>query len=156
MKTPHLVERFLRCRRIAFVGLSRHPRDFSRVLFRDLVERGYDVVPVSPHDFEVQGRRTFPLVRAIKPPVEAALVMTPPQRSEEVVLDCAAAGVQLVWLHRGAGTGAVSPEALRAAADHGLEVVPGECPYMYLDAPGFVHAAHRFLRRLFAGKAAAA
>ena len=32
-------------KRIALVGLSRDPRDFSASLLRELVRRGYDVVP---------------------------------------------------------------------------------------------------------------
>jgi hypothetical protein len=88
--------------------------------------------------------------------VEAALIMTPREKTEAAVRDCAAAGVRLVWLHKGAGQGSVTPAALQACAEHGLDVVPGACPYMYLEYPGFVHSAHVLLRRLFGRKAHAA
>ena len=42
------VRDFLAQRRIAFVGLSRDPKHFSRVVFREMSQRGYDVVPVNP------------------------------------------------------------------------------------------------------------
>ena len=150
MERPPLVGRFLGLRRLAFVGVSRHPRDFSRALFRDLVGRGYDVVPVNPHGVEALGRRSFPRVQDIDPPVEAALIMTPRAQTEEAVRDCVSAGVRFVWLHKGAGRGSVTAGALELCDKHGLDVVPGACPYMFLESPGFVHSAHAFLRRVFA------
>lgn len=147
---PVLVNRFLQLRRLAFVGVSRNPRDFSRALFRDLIGRGYDVVPVNPHGVEALGRRFFARVQDIDPPVEGALIMTPRARTEDAIQDCVAAGVRFVWLHRGAGQGSVTPGALELCTEHGVEVVPGACPYMYLEYPGFLHSAHAFLRRVFA------
>jgi hypothetical protein len=42
------IARFLAGKRIALVGVSSRTEDFSRALFRELVARGYDVVPVHP------------------------------------------------------------------------------------------------------------
>src|SRR5579885_654854 len=53
------IQDFLAQKRIAFVGVSRDPKDFSCSLFREFVKRGYDVVPVNPNASEVMGRQTF-------------------------------------------------------------------------------------------------
>jgi predicted CoA-binding protein len=45
METP--VQEFLASRRIALVGFSRNPRDFSRMLDAPFRARGYEVVPPS-------------------------------------------------------------------------------------------------------------
>jgi predicted CoA-binding protein len=156
MERPALVNRFLSLRRLAFVGVSRNAGDFSRALFRDLVGRGYDMVPVNPHGLEALGRKSFARVQDIKPPVEAALIMTPRAKTEDAVRDCIAAGVRFLWLHKGAGQGSVTPGALELCREQGIDVVPGACPYMYLDHPGFVHSVHSFLRRLFGRTASAA
>ena len=42
------IDKFLSNHRIALVGVSRNPQDFSRAVFRELTARGYDVVPVNP------------------------------------------------------------------------------------------------------------
>ena len=76
METP--VKEFLASRRIALVGFSRNPKDFSRMLDAQLRERGYEVVPVHPEGGERDGRRAFPRVSAIEPPVEGALLLVPP------------------------------------------------------------------------------
>src|SRR5690348_6389628 len=99
---------FFSNRRIALVGVSRNARDFTRVLFREFLNRGYDAVPVHPGVAEIDGRPCFARIHYIRPPVGAALLLTTPQVTGEVVRDCAAAGVTRVWMYRGAGPGAVS------------------------------------------------
>lgn len=147
---------FLGHKRLAFVGVSRDPRDFSRGLFRELRRRGYDVIPVNPRldGADVDGARAAARVQDVTPPVEAALLMTPPDVTARVVRDCARAGVSSVWLHRGAGRGAVSPEAVRFCREQGMNVVAGACPYMHLPRAAFVHRLHGFFHRLFDRRAA--
>jgi predicted CoA-binding protein len=149
-----LIRRFLAQGRFALVGLSRNPDDFSGRLFRELAGRGYDVVPVNPHLDFVDDRRCYARVQEIWPPVRAALLMTPPALTDLVVRDCAEAGVELVWMHRGIGIGAVSPEAAAFCRAHGIQVIAGACPYMYLPHSAAVHRIHGLVRRLFTRPAA--
>ena len=85
MQKPSLdhVDRFLAMKRLALVGVSRNPRDFSRGLFRELDHRGYDVVPVNPGMVTMEGFRCYRTVRAISPAVEGALVMVPKSAIED-------------------------------------------------------------------------
>src|ERR1051326_8655137 len=102
------IQDFLAQKRLAFVGISRDPKDFSTTLFREFVKRGYDVVPVNPNAHEILGKQSFPRVQEITPPVDSVLVMTSAEAAETVVADCVAANVRRVWLYRATGTGAVS------------------------------------------------
>jgi predicted CoA-binding protein len=138
---------FLAHRRLALVGVSRDGRDFSRAVLRELARRGYDVVPVSPHLAEAEGLRAVARVRDARPPVEAALLLTPPARSLEAVEDCLAAGVRAIWLHRGAGPGSASPEAVARCRAAGVEPVTDLCPFMALPGAGWFHRLHAALRR---------
>jgi uncharacterized protein len=139
---------FLAQRRLAVVGVSRDHGDFSRGLFRELLRRGYDLVPVNLGGGSIEGLPCARRVQDIAPPVDGALVMTRPAATEQVVRDCAAAGVPRIWLHRGIGPGAVSEAAVAFCREKGISLIAGECPYMFLLSPGFVHQAHGFLRRL--------
>lgn len=141
------IQEFLDRKRIAFVGVSREPKDFSSSLFAEFVKRGYDVIPVNPNTTEVMGRRAFPRVQDIQPPVDGALLMTSPAVSEAVVADCAQAGVRHIWLYRATGEGAVSTMTLELCQQHGMKVIPGECPFMFFPNNGF-HAIHGFVRKI--------
>jgi uncharacterized protein len=142
------VREFLGQRRIALVGVSRDPKDFSRMLLRELCNRGYDVVPVNPAVSELESRRCFGRVQEINPPADGALLMTTPRETERVVRDCAEAGITRVWMHRGGGQGTVSQGAVEFCHKNGLCVVEGYCPFMFLSATPFVHRVHGLVLKL--------
>lgn len=142
------IHEFLSLRRIALVGVSRDPKDFSRVLFREMCERSYDVVPVNPAAGELESKRCFGRVQEIAPPVEGALLFTPPRETEQVVTDCAAAGIRHVWMHRGGGQGSVSPAAVAFCHQHAIHLVEGYCPFMFLPRTSFIHRVHGLILKL--------
>ena len=142
------IQDFLAQKRIAMVGISSQPRDFSVDLFNELCRRGYDVVPVNPNASEAQGRRCFAHIQEIQPPVSAALLMTSPAATDDVVRDCAAAGIRRIWMYRAGNIGAVSEQAVRFCRDRGIEVIPGECPFMFLAGAAFYHRVHGLIRKL--------
>lgn len=139
---------FLAEKRIAIVGVSRTPNDFTRMMMQEFVKRGYDVVPVNPAVQELDGRRCYARVQEIQPPVKAALIMTKPGVTEQIVHDCAQAGIRQVWLHKGVGPGAASDTAIRYCQEHEIRVIPGFCPFMFFEQTQFFHRAHVFMLRL--------
>ncbi len=130
---------FLSLHRIAIVGVSTNPSHFSRAVYRAWRDRSYDVVPVHPNAPPFENTRCAARPQDIDPPVEAAIVMTPPAASEQAVKDCAAAGIRSIWLYRRA------PAAESFCADNGISLIAGECPLMYLPKMGLIHRIHRWL-----------
>ena len=148
MSTIRDVEDFLALRRIAIVGVSRDPKDFSRLLFREMCDRGYEMVPINPAADEIDGRECFHSLQAVKEPIEGVLVMTPFSATRQIVEDCAAAGIRNVWIYRAGGQGAVSPDATAFCKQNGIRVVDGHCPFMFFRGTKFVHRAHGFLLKI--------
>ena len=142
------IDDFLAQKRIAIVGISREANSMSAMLFKEFSQRGYDVVPVNPNVKDVMGRRCFARVQDIEPPVDAALLMTSPAVTDTVVNDCAESGIRRVWMYRGAGQGAVSENAIEVCREREINVIPGECPLMFMPKSGGIHRLHGFLRKL--------
>ena len=142
------IDDFLGRKRLAVVGVSRNPKDFTRLLFHEFVARGYDAVPVNPNTNEIDGRPAFARVQDITPPVEEALLLTTPAVTDQAVRDCAEAGIRRVWMHRGAGVGAVSPSAVEFCDSHGIGVVAGECQFMFFPNTGFMHRVHGIIKKV--------
>jgi predicted CoA-binding protein len=94
------------------------------------------------------GQPCYTRVQDIQPPVDAALLMTKPEITEEVVADCAAAGIRRVWMYRAGGKGAVSLKAVAFCQEHGIQVIPGQCPFMFLTGAAGVHKFHGFFRKI--------
>lgn len=146
MPSRKAIDDFLQQKRIAVVGVSRDSKQFQNGVFRRLKESGYEVVPVNPSAAEVEGVPCYPSVTALPQPVDGVLVMVPASRAAAVVQDCQVAGVKRVWLHRGGGPGAVSPEAVALARQAGMSLVDGACPLMFLG--GGLHKVHRFFTHI--------
>ena len=73
--------------------------------------------PVNPAMSEVEGATCYSHVQDIQPPVDTALLMTPPAVTDEVVQDCADAGIRRIWLYRRSTAAAAFCEA------HGMSVI---------------------------------
>jgi predicted CoA-binding protein len=135
-------------KRLAFVGVSQDPDDFSRALFRELQDQGYQVIPVNPNATEIEEQPCFASVKDITVLVDGALLMTAPNVTDQVVRECAEADIRRVWMHRGVGRGSISEEAIEFCQLHGINVVPGFCPFMFLPKSGFIHRTHAFFMKL--------
>jgi len=144
----HEIEEFLQRKRFAAIGVSRDPKDFTRILFAEFRRRGYDVVPVNPAVSSLDGVPCFARVQDISPPVDAALLLTPPEVSGDVADQCVAAGIRQLWMYRAMGKGAVSLRAAVVCQLNGIGVIAGECPFMFFPNPGFPHNVHGVCRKL--------
>ena len=157
MISPQTVSEFLDQHRIAVVGVSDDPKSFGNVIFKEMKAHGYDAVPVHPAVTAVDGTPCYPDVKAIPGDVDGAIVMVNHQIAPAIVDDCAAKGIGRVWLFRGfGGPGALSDDAVERCRQHGIDVIEGACPLMFLEPVGGVHRFHRALRRLNGSIAAAA
>jgi len=148
MTARETIDEFLGCKRIAVAGVSRNPKDFTRSLFGEFRRRGYDVVPVTPHAGEVDGIACFARMQDISPPVDGALLLTSPSVTNQVVHDCADAGIRRIWMFRGGGKGAVSDSALEFCESRNMHVVGGECPFMFFPHTSLVHRIHGWFHRV--------
>ena len=143
------VNRFFAAPRITVVGASDAKGSFGGTVYRELRDHGHDVVAVHPTAETVAGDPCYHDLAAVPDPVGAVLVMVNAERALDVVEACIARGVEQVWLFQGlGGPGAVSDEAVRRLREHGIAVVPGACPLMFLEPVGVVHRLHRGVRRL--------
>ena len=151
MTPRETIDDFLACKRLAVVGVSRNPKDFTRAMFAEFRRRGYDAVPVTPQASEIEGVAAFSRVQDITPPVDGALLMTQPAVTDRVVRDCAEAHIHRVWMYRAGGAGgAVSSGAVAFCKSNQIDVVPGECPFMFFPKNG-LHAVHGWIRRITGG-----
>ncbi len=148
MRIRDEIDDFLKQKRLALVGVSRTESDFTRLLFRDFVRRGYDAVPVNPASEAIDGRPCFHRVQDVTPPVDGALLLTSPAKTESVVMDCAEAGIPRIWMYRAVGKGAVSSRAVAFCKSKGLRVIAGYCPYMFWKDAPFFHRLHGFFVKL--------
>lgn len=109
--------------RIALVGASKNPYKFGGVILRDLVEKGFEVIPVNPNAHELAGMKVYPRVSDIPGRVDLVNFVVPPEVSLEVLAELDPARVSAVWFQPGASNKEVH-DAAQARFSH---VVDGPC-----------------------------
>ena len=140
---------FFRLGSVALVGASDDKKHFSNAVFRALEEHGVHPVPVNPHEETVAGRTCYPTVAAVPGPLDGVIVMVNRATAVQIVKECIARGVTHVWLFKGiGGQSAMSDEAVALCRAHGVEVIPGACPMMFLRPVKGFHRFHHGMRRL--------
>jgi hypothetical protein len=143
------ITKFLECKRVAFIGVSREPQHFSRALLREFVAKGYDPVPVNPSATEIDGRKCFSQLAEVDPPVEAALLMTGTQEViDRTMRECSQARIQQIWIYKSVNDGEMHEHAVEFCRMRGSSVIEGYCPMMFLPRAGLVHRLHRFLMKV--------
>jgi predicted CoA-binding protein len=117
---PHPPEVFERLRhrgpetRIAVVGASNDPAKYGNVIVKNLVAKGYTVLPVNPREKEIAGLPAFPNLAAVPGPVHIVDVVTPPAVTKGVLEEAERLGLPAVWLQDGSYDEAVLEVAGKA------------------------------------------
>jgi predicted CoA-binding protein len=151
-KLEETVRDFLAQSRVAVAGVSRTKTDeAANLIYRKLRDRGYEVFPVNPHADHVEGDHCYPDLAAIPGGVGAVVIATHPEVSPEVMRQCVELGIDRVWMHRSFGQGSVADEAVALGEEHGIRVIPGGCPMMFLAPVDLGHRCMRWLLSLTGG-----
>lgn len=142
--TPESVAAFLRGRRIAVAGVSRHAGQAANAMFRKLKGSGYEVFPINPRATEVEGVTCYPDVRTVPAQLDGVVIATSRDVSVQIVRQCADFGVRRVWFHRSFGSGSVSDEAVRESQARKIDCIVGGCPLMFCEPVDFGHKCMRW------------
>ncbi|MCK7534857.1 MAG: CoA-binding protein [Marinilabiliales bacterium] len=67
MATLKQIEEFIASEPIAMVGVSRNPKKFGFTAFRELKEKGMNIIPVNPHAEEIHGVKVYPDIKVTPP-----------------------------------------------------------------------------------------
>jgi predicted CoA-binding protein len=104
---------------VAVIGASANRRKFGNKALRAFRHRGYTVVPINPHEREIEGERAYASVLDYAGAIEEATFYVPPAIGEQVLDQIAQKGIPKVWLNPGADAKAV----VRRARSLGLETI---------------------------------
>ena len=145
---PEGVVEFLRGRRFAVAGVSRHPGQAANAVYRKLQDSGYEVFALNPNITEAEGGRCYPDLGSISGHIDGLIVATHPRVAIQLVRQCAERGVGQIWFHRSFGDGSVSEEAVRECEARAIRCIVGGCPLMYCEPVDLAHRCMRWWLRL--------
>ena len=106
---------------MAVIGASGDRRKFGNKAVRAFRHRGYEVVPINPHQKEIEGLQTYQSVLDAPFEIDMATIYVPPDIGERVLVELARKEIAEVWLNPGAD----SPKVIQRARELGFQPVLG-------------------------------
>jgi uncharacterized protein len=141
---------FLSLKKIAVAGVSRTKENAANLIYRKLREEGYKTFAVNPNATTVEGDICYPDLKTIPEKPDGVVIVTKPEVTNQIVKECAALDIKKVWMHKGmdSKTASVSDEAIKFCHEHGITVIPGGCPMMYINNADIGHKFMRWMQNI--------
>jgi uncharacterized protein len=122
--SPLDIQRILKFRNIAVVGMSKNEEKPAHFVPKYLIDHGYNVIPVNPTVNEILGRKSYPTVSGIPENVDVVDIFRRSEDVPAVVNDAITKkGLKVIWMQ----SGIYNEEAERNAIENGIDVVFNRC-----------------------------
>ncbi len=144
MTSLRQIEDFISAEPVAIVGVSRDPKKFGQMAFKELKNKGLNVIPVNLSAEEILGVKAYPNITALPPEVRGVVIMTKKDQTADVVREAMAKGLKNIWIQQAAE----SKEALKELEGSDINYITGECILMHYK-PHSVHKFHKTLKKFF-------
>ncbi|MEM7676283.1 MAG: CoA-binding protein [Myxococcota bacterium] len=109
--------------RIALIGASRHRHKFGAIILDDLLGKGFEVWPVSPHGQELHGRPVVSTVDQVPGPIHIVSLVLPPSEAQGALERLDPDTNALVWFQ----PGSYNADLLKWARGQFRNVLAGPC-----------------------------
>lgn len=107
----------------AVVGASDNEEKYGFKVFKDLIEAGYDVVPVNIHEKEILGQRSFASLSKIQKKIDVVITVVKPEITKEIVKEALEQGIKNVWMQ----PGSEDPNAIEYCHENGISCISNAC-----------------------------
>jgi predicted CoA-binding protein len=144
MSTLKQINEFLSYQPIALVGVSRNPKKFGYSAFKELKQKGMNIIPVNPEAIEIMGEKVYSNVTDLPSNVQAIIIFTRKDKTVSVIKDAKEKGIKQIWIQQMAD----SKEAVDELKGSDINYITGECILMHYK-PHSIHKFHRAISKFF-------
>jgi uncharacterized protein len=144
MATLKQINEFIESQPIALIGVSRNPKKFGYAAFKELKEKGMNILPVNPEAVEIMGQKTYPNVNALPSEVKGIIIVTKKDKTATVVREAKEKGIKQIWIQQMSD----SKEALNELNGTDINYITGQCILMHYK-PHSIHKFHRAINKFF-------
>ena len=143
--TKKSIELFLGPRRIAIAGVSRNPKKFGFTVYKELKDKGFEVIPINPHADSIDGAPCCKHVSELPDDVKSLLIVTPRHQTRGIIAEALEKKIPNLWVQQMSDT----PEALALAREGNVNLIYRQCILMHTEPVKGVHKFHRNIKRFF-------
>jgi len=110
-------------KKIAVIGMSRHPVKAAHFVPKYLSEQGFDITPVNPTANEILGKKCYSDISLVQDPIDIVDIFRPSEQVLPVVQNAIKKKPKVIWLQEGIH----NEEAENLAREHGIDIVFNRC-----------------------------
>jgi uncharacterized protein len=144
MVTLNQINDFLGAETFGLVGVSRNPKKFGYSAFKELKDKGMNIVPVNPFADKIYESDVFHDVTSLPDTVKGLIIMTKKSETPGVIREAKLKGIKQIWIQQMAD----SEAAIKELDGSGINYVTGECILMHFK-PHSIHKFHAAIRKFF-------
>lgn len=141
------IDDFFEGEQIAIAGVSRSPKKFGHEVFKELKDKGYEVLPINPNADAIAGIKCYKNVESLPEQVDSMLIVTPKDQTNDLLREGIKKGIKNIWVQQMSNT----EETLNIAEEYEKEIIYGKCIFMFAEPVKSIHKFHRNLVKLFGG-----
>ena len=104
---------------VAIVGASNDRSKFGNKALRAFQAEGYTVIPINPHEAQVEGMKAYASVLDVPGPIDMATVYVQPEVGMSLLTEFERKQIPEIWVN----PGAESDELMAEARRRGLNVI---------------------------------
>jgi uncharacterized protein len=145
--SKQLIDNFYSGKRIAIAGVSRNPKKFGYQVFNELVNKGFDILPINPKAETINNINCYPEVESLPADVESLLILTPKDQTDDILRKAINKGIKNIWVQQMSETS----NTLKIAEEYQKEIIHHKCIFMFAEPVHSIHKFHRTLVKIFGG-----
>jgi len=110
-------------KKIAVIGMSRHPVKAAHFVPKYLSEQGFDITPINPTADKILGKKCYPDISSVKHHIDIVDIFRPSEQVLSVIQEVIKKKPNVIWLQEGIH----NAEAEQLAMKEGIIVVFNRC-----------------------------
>ena len=145
MITKKEIDSFFKEKKLAIAGVSKNVKKFGGLIYKEMKEKGYDVIAINPNHNDINGDPCYKDVATIPPAYDKLLIITPSSKTEGIVEQAVEKGIKYIWIQQKSET----PKAIEIAKNNNIKLIHGKCVFMFTEPLRGIHKFHRGLSKFF-------
>ena len=121
--TDEEIKQVFRLKKVAVVGMSKHPDKAAHFVPKYLSEQGFDIIPINPNATEILGKKSYQDLSSLEHHIDIVDIFRPSEDVLPFVEDAIKKKPKVIWLQEGIH----NSEAEELARSNGIMIVFNRC-----------------------------
>jgi len=145
MTKKESISQLLKSKHIAIAGVSSDHKKYSRMIYEAFLDKGYKTSAVNPKLTEINGNICYHSITELPDDVDALVIIMRGDKAADILKEGIKKGTKNIWLHQGC----TLKNLESFTEDKGINLINGECAFMWLEPVEGFHKFHRFIKHPF-------